>query len=306
VVNPSPGFPLPLHVSTNSGASFVPVELPPDSRGLLCVQQLNNQWVAAGERGVIIHSADAIHWERSVTSVTNDLFEVSYGAGKWVAVGTDGIVLTSVDLNAFSVANSGTTSALNSVCFGSFGFVAVGADGATAHSADGRDWSAQKTQEADLLSVTYGGGTYLAVGEDGHTQASQDGNNWSISHPTSARLRDVAYADGFFFAAESSTPSIGYFSQDGTTWAQSTLPWNVGAVAAADESFWFVDGAATINRVRLPDPEIRTSAELTGPDSVRVEFDAPVARDYTVLSSSDLVNWNSEATLTRGSSDLMS
>src|SRR5690606_13338227 len=59
-VNPYPGFPIPMLVSTNYGASFVPPRLPPGLPALRAIHAAEDGFLASGEQGIILRSADGL------------------------------------------------------------------------------------------------------------------------------------------------------------------------------------------------------------------------------------------------------
>ena len=224
VVNPVPGFPMPLLVSTNSGAAFQPVDLPPDSRGLQAIHYLEGEYIAVGEQGRIVHSKDSQVWKKSSSGTSADLNDVAFGAGTWVAVGTNGVIVTSGDLTNFALVGSGTSAELKSVTFGSAGFVAVGANGTILSSPDGQHWTPQQLPNGDIYGVAFGNSVYVTVGTNGYVQISSNAVDWAVSRPTSGTLRDVCYADGLFFTIENKKFSTGYLSVDGVSWSSTPVP----------------------------------------------------------------------------------
>src|ERR1035438_9609964 len=99
-------------------------------------------------------------WPASMTTMLMCLRPTStYGAGQYVAVGDNGCVLLSADGAAWlSVAQSATAERLNNVIFAAGQYVAVGEGGAIITSPDGRTWTARSSGLTGWLrGLTYVG-----------------------------------------------------------------------------------------------------------------------------------------------------
>jgi hypothetical protein len=300
LVNPYPGAPIPLLVSTNNTDSYL-VDLPPGSSGLLRVKYVQDQFVSVGEKGLIIRSADGEHWTRSITTTTNDLYDIASGNGLWVAVGTNGTVLVSNDANAFPRTSSGTTGQLYGVTYGANGFVAVGESGTILRSSDGQHWSLQQVQPVDLFGVTYGNGRYVAVGASGHMFDSSDGLAWNHSRPGGARLNGVAYADGLFLAMEAGT-SVGYVSPDARSWSAVALPKGSSSVSASENSIWITGTNNTsifVAKVRRDAPQIVLNSKINEYGVLELSFTVPFGGSFELISSTDpgSTNWEHASSL---------
>lgn len=306
IVNPYPDVPIPFLISTNSGAAFSPVDLPPDSSGLLTVAYAQQQFVAVGRNGKILHSRDGAVWLRSSTDATNDLFAVTFGNGHWIAAGTNGTALVSTNGESFQAHPSGTASTIYSVAFGAAGFIAVGQDGTVLKSADGEQWDTQQLETGDLYGIAYGDGNYVTVGTNGYAHISTDGIHWNVSRPTSVNLRDIAYTDGFFVTLDPSNPPILYKSTDGISWSRSSPPTGSISMNQSGDSLWIASSGLTnaVSRLRLKNPEVTLKQAPTPNEPFRLEFNAPIAGAYAVLSTPNLAeSWSTNATLIRQDSD---
>jgi len=122
-----------------------------------------------------------------------DLAGVAHGGAGYVAVGEKGTILTSADGSEWTRRASGIEGGpigLKGIAYGGKGFVAVGLGGTVLTSADGVVWkrSASGTSN-DLWAVTWCSGQYVATGfldtpmKSGSTPRrvylSPDGEKWS-------------------------------------------------------------------------------------------------------------------------------
>ena len=122
----------------------------PQGNPLQAITYANSTFVAVGEGGTILTSADGIAWTRRTSGVTTPLYGVAYGNGTFVAVGWTGKTLTSPDGISWTQRTSGITRPLYGVAYGNGTFVAVGDGGTILTSADGITWTS-----TDLWGVRY-------------------------------------------------------------------------------------------------------------------------------------------------------
>lgn len=115
-------------------------------------------FVAVGDGGAIVTSADGTGWTQQLSPSPVDLHDVAAGFGWLVAVGDGGTILRSADGVTWTQQPSGTSAPLYGVAAGEDRFVAVGAGGVVAISADfGATWRETFTgQPNDLYSVAFG------------------------------------------------------------------------------------------------------------------------------------------------------
>ncbi|MCX2978710.1 WD40/YVTN/BNR-like repeat-containing protein [Candidatus Marimicrobium litorale] len=126
------------------------------------------------------------------------LYGITYGDSQWVAVGDKGTILTSADpVSRVWDSQSGQTAVdLRGIVYnGSDLYVAVGREGTILSSIDGVTWAPRSSGTTyDLWGVAYdGSGQYVAVGDEGVILSSADGLSWVVeSSPTFRLLYDVA------------------------------------------------------------------------------------------------------------------
>ena len=171
--------------------------------------------------------------KRTSPLTTNNLYDVTFAAGKFVVVGDNGAIVTSPDGTTWSRATTPSNAHFyRSVAHNGsrFATVGVGASGATipataAFSNDGATWVAVTlpTGVGTLNSVAYGAGRFVAVGGAGRIYTSVDGAAWTETpSPITTNLRAVTYANNVFVAVGDSGRAV--TSGDGLVWANRSLP----------------------------------------------------------------------------------
>lgn len=121
-------------------------------------------YVAVGDRGVLMTSANGRDWAYSNIDATVNLRAIAYGSGLWVAVGDIGAIFTSTNAIHWQAQRSGYFYDLKSIVYGGGRFVAVGDSGAILSSRDGVGWTLETAGSHPLESVAYGDGKFVAVG----------------------------------------------------------------------------------------------------------------------------------------------
>jgi hypothetical protein len=98
--------------------------------------------------------------------------------GVFVAVGDSGTIVTSANGTSWSAVSTGTAASLNDVTLGNGLLVAVGA-GVVLTSADGTTWTNRTFTPDTLTSVIYAAGRFIATGPASTYYVSADGINWT-------------------------------------------------------------------------------------------------------------------------------
>ena len=202
------------------------------------VTYANGEFMAVGDNGTILTSADGMNWTPEPSGTTNSLSTVAYsggefgitGQGTWM-VSKDGITWstppstvlpfqgiaqgsgTSVEIQGNSLVTSGSTSLyvshpiLHSVVYGDGKFVALGTIGTQQTviltATDGVGWqlAAPTTITTPLYGLTYANGQFVAVGDNGTVVTSETGLGWTTQPVgTNHDLRSIVYANGKFVA----------------------------------------------------------------------------------------------------------
>ncbi len=178
----------------------------------------NDQFVAVGERGLILVSSDGTAWTAGPGSLTDDLAAVTWGTGGWVVAGNNGLAVA-MD---FSVGVSSLSRHLHGAVLAEGRFLAVGEGGTVGRSTNGQDWTVLVAGEAKaLLGIAHGDGRYVAVGEQGTVVTSTDGVSWEPQvSGTKTWLSAVTYGAGQYVAVGNEGVIVG--SSDGVNWESRT------------------------------------------------------------------------------------
>ncbi len=276
------------------------------------------------------------------------LFSARALAAAWVAVGENGTIINSADGLTWSSAASATSETLRGVYFDGVGtWAAAGQQGTVVNSPDAAVWTQQTSGNTNpLWGTVFAGGQWIVSGGSGRVITSPDSDVWtSVNGGFSFTLYDIAYDDSglYVIAGDSGAFPIILTSNDAVTWTQKPpQPSNAegfyGISYGANE--WVAVGDAGTIRTSA-DPESRawaiqtsgTSANLrdivyngtdlyvvvgvggviltsadarawttgdsglgTDIDLVGVEYDGAglyvaVGTDGTILSSNDGINW---------------
>lgn len=223
------GFPMANTVLTSrDGVSWTDFSETPRLSAVLFA---NDSFVAAGDNGLILTSADGVLWQQRQTGTTAHLNDLVFDGRALVAVGTSGTILRSNDGINWSSQTSHSRVHLTGATTGKGLFVVVGGDQIMAldgtlaatprallSSSDGITW----TDHPNVSLASFGE-------DDAPLTASRALLSVSPSRPpqpptTSGALYDVAFGNGRFVAVGGGQPSIQPSSQtifrsdDGLVW----------------------------------------------------------------------------------------
>ena len=189
-------------------------------------------YLAVGDAGTALFSADAVTWTAKTSNTTKNLYAVAGNGGALnVAVGAGGTIMTTVDGTTWTAAtSSGTTSDLYAVNYLNGAWFAAGSAGTLVKSTDGLTWTAVATgSTADFRGITYGttavttagtttaGVSYVLVGSGGTVLASTDAVTWTAQTlPGASALNAVIYGSQFVIVGDGGQI---YTSVDAITWA---------------------------------------------------------------------------------------
>ena len=197
-------------------------------------------FIAVGDRGTILRSADGIDWAERESGTDADLNAVAFDGTVIVAVGLDTMVLLSTDHGeSWSIKNSGGRVTLRGVVIDASQIVAGGMDLNTGdvfmmRSLDrGDTWTilgSLPQKDHFVTDLIYANGLYVAATDvfsplsDARVLVSLDGENWQ-----SIVLRDEVAAiytlvhDGERFIAGGGQNAV-FASVDGFYWTQLETP----------------------------------------------------------------------------------
>lgn len=233
-----------------------------------------------GGAGLVATSLNGREWTRRVSSTTMTLYGVAYGAGRFVAVGEQGTILSSADgaswgperhpyagtlapdINGITYANGrfvavsrslgsavseniitsvdGRTWVRQSVDRGGYqlqfvafanGLYVAGGGGILMVSADAAKWRTVWTGQSWLYAGVRGDSRWVVSGSDGTLLTSVDGSAWTET-PLGQRatLFAVAYRNGRYLGVGSNSFTIPgnnaavFSSTDGLTWSPLAFP----------------------------------------------------------------------------------
>jgi hypothetical protein len=156
------------------------------------------------DAGAIATSLDGIAWTNHDSGTASWLFDVTFGNGQFVAVGDRGVVVTSADAVTWGIGGTCPSPLLSGVAFGDQKFVAVfdqiytSPDGFAWFNQRRINWGS-------FPGVAYLGGQFVAVGANNGTNVltSPDGATWTeriTSTSLSEALRRVTYGNDFYVA----------------------------------------------------------------------------------------------------------
>jgi len=278
-----------LPVSNPASAAELPalrwrwVNPAPTGNHLRRVVYADGQFVAVGQYGTIVHSADGTGWTAAPALTLADLNGIAYGNGRYVTVGDAGTILTSRDGKSWTPAPSHSAADLLDVAFGDGRFVAVGTDGTVLSSPDGQTWSAVPTGvTGPVEGVAYGNGRFVLGGQRALVlQWSSSG--WSVSRSERYISKKLVFTNGYFWA------SGGYVmlkSADGLNW-EYVFGSNIGRAYEEEPPT-----ATSPDSLRLV--EFTTELEyLAAGDGLYV---LPANGGHEVLLSHDSLHWRKVGT----------
>jgi hypothetical protein len=199
----------------------------------------NNRFVAVGNGGRLLTSADGLTWTSRTSGTESLLEDVTWGNGTYVAVGRQGAVVASRDSQSWSnVANA--TSWLNDIAYGSNLFVAVGPR-AIYSSTNRTTWRSQSAPW--LEGVCFGNGCFVAVGA--RILLSSNGVAWTDTGVAeNPPLSSVRFGNGIFVAVGGNNSlnnyeEVSYVSTDGVSWLRTGRPGGrIEHLAFGDGKFW--------------------------------------------------------------------
>jgi len=150
--------------------------------------------IVANSGRIFTTSNSAITTPEQTSGTVNNLVDVAYGNGTFIAVGDNGTIVTSADGTTWTVQTSGTTNNLNSVTYNATDseFIVVGDNNTILTSSNGSTWTASAlflqeepvyTVQGDTFTEGYGPEELVpGVVTDNLTMivTTRPGTNWSV------------------------------------------------------------------------------------------------------------------------------
>jgi hypothetical protein len=260
------------------GYSYVPITLtgmPVTARVSGTTNRLNGvvwsgaQFVAVGDDGAIVTSADGATWTSRSSGTTAALEGVVWTGAEYAAVGDSGTFLTSPDGVAWTKHSLNVNNLFYGIAWSGSIFVAVGFTGNILTSPDGINWTQRASGTQDVLQgVTWSGSQFVAVGRAGSILTSTDGITWT-SRGNGGGLYGVTWAGTQFVA-------VGYnesvcctdvilTSPDGIVWTPRTSTADLPvAVVSSGSQYLAVGGSGVDASMQSSTDGINWKAEATG------------------------------------------
>ena len=230
----------------------------PQGHDLKALAYGNGLYVAVGDYGTILSSADGVEWGLHSLETLVSINGVVYGNGTFVAVGhrqptpptfTFGVdvVLTSGDGTNWTERATGVNGQANflwNVAYGNGLFVAVGSTSPylwpyndfVLTSPDGVSWTSRTAgTNSGITRISFGDGRFVAVGNSDIIQTSVNGIDWDWKpFATGGTIQNVAYGAGSWFAVGYVWGAFGYTafissSPDALNWTVRHVGANVGS-----------------------------------------------------------------------------
>lgn len=232
-------------------------------------------YVAVGDRGVILTSADGVNWSERQSHVDKNLYDITWGKNQFAAVGEGGITLISTDGVNWALGETDNSADLQSIACNGEQFVAVGDSGTVLVSASGVKWNRIRmaTMES-LMSVRWLNGRYMAVGGGMLILTSADGITWEeiMSERSNLQFMDVFWNGSRYVVVGD----------------------HIAILTSEDGKVWTYRGSDKVS-------------EETGVDFTRSLYSIVWGKDRflsvghwgSIISSSDGVTWSGEDQVTR-------
>ena len=201
-----------------------------------------NQYVAVGDFGTVMTSADSYTWVNGASGITNALNDVVWNGTQYLAVGDFGTVLRSTDGLSWVASTVGNvTWNLNAVIWDGAQYVAVGQLGKILTSVDGITWVTQTSGSLSQFNdIVWTGTQYVVVGGSGAVFTSLNATTWvQQTSPLTSNLNGVAWNGTLLVAVGASGASMS--SLDGITW--TSIAWTTFGIPLYDVAW---DGAKFI------------------------------------------------------------
>ena len=155
--------------------------------------------------GILLSSADGIHWNNHSQGSSEPPNSIAYGDGKFVAIGAYEKIQTSIDGITWVRAFQDWDYTMGDITYGNNRFVIVGSFFCYI-SLDGTSWVKFYRQEAYydkwLWGIAFGkNGTFVAVGGSGFICSSSDGISWTNHNSvTKQTLNSIVYGSDTYVA----------------------------------------------------------------------------------------------------------
>lgn len=207
------------------------------------------QFVAVGDKGLMMTSNDGIKWTRAASPTKESMNRIIRAKDTYYIVGSNGLILTSKDMKTWKKHKTNTDLHLTSIAWSGSTFVAVGSDmlqTVALTSDNGTNWktvainrkSPDGSPALNFSDVAWGNGTFVITAKQNYhldlpytVFVSSDGKQWkkvgskfdkTEERDWSTSLYGVHYSEGKFIAV-GNNGSV-YLSTNGTEWGREEIP----------------------------------------------------------------------------------
>jgi hypothetical protein len=265
-------------------------------------------WVAVGENGSIIYSADGINWATATSGTGETLRGVFFdGTGTWVAAGQSGTIVNSQDTVNWTQQASGTTDPLWAAAYKGGQWIVGGGDGEIVTSSDSIVWTSVNGPSGyTLFDVGYDGtGLFAFSGDAGFAASmlvSTDAVSWSQRTPSSPNnvegLYGIGFAAGLWVAVGDKGTILTTTDPDSRSWTGQTsgTTFNLRDIIEDGSGTFVVVGEGGV--ILTSTDAITWTAQTSGTteDLWGIEYDPTglyvvVGTNGTILNSPDGVTW---------------
>ncbi len=240
----------------------------PIGSGLTSITYGNGMFVAAGDDGTIVTSADGETWDIQNSGTSNYLAGTAWLGGKFWCVGNS-VILNSADGVNWSNPNTGSSFTGRNIGYNGSRYVITSSSSVRYSDDDGATWNLinlgaifgwSDPAYRMMYDIVWDGSQFVVIGDYGTVVTSPNGIDWTEqTSPTDAHLKAIVY-DGSIFVAVGKDGAI-ITSPNGTAWTQRTS----GTGSQLLDIIW--DGSQFV-AVGNPSTAGESICVLTSPDGV--------------------------------------
>lgn len=277
--------------TTGLNAPWEPVAGVPEGTSFNSICYGDGGFVAVGNSGLILASADGLNWNQVAPDVTGHLYQVRWTGDFYLATGASGTVLTSEDGEQWQARTSGVNVALRASASSADLHLIVGDSGTIFASSDGVSWTPVTSgTDLSLRGIVYTGSGFVAYANQAMSSISgtvhrfvalrsRDGLEWEsrFAFTTPQGINSLHWNGKTFLAA--GNQGVLWTSFDANIWTEQQrapvalvgLSWaddhwmgvgNGGTILAAPDNR-FVEGPVIVEQPGSPRAEEGQSVELT-------------------------------------------
>jgi hypothetical protein len=246
-------------------------------------------------------STMGLAWYAAKSPVKTDLQGICFSNGVYVATGDAGVILTSADGTNWVTRKSGLANFLSSIATWPGGWIAVGSAGSLVTSSDAVNWVSKPLPTTNWLwRVRWLAGRLQVMGQNGALFTSTNASSWtSVNTGVTAWLDDMASVGGSLYLAGDGGVLLN--SDDGYAWQpiNSTTSSALYALGTLDGQLAAAGAGGSILRAQVtpfPNPVQILQWPTQGSDNLFL-FAGHLDQQFQVGHSTNLVDWIGSRTL---------